>query len=139
MNGYLLDTNVISEARKGQRANRHVRAWLDSVGDEALFLSVLVLGEIRRGIEQIRSTDPAQAGALERWLNGLEQDYHERILPITAAIAQQWGRLNAVRPLSSVDGLLAATAHIHEMTLVTRNVNDIARTGIRALNPFLPS
>ena len=137
MKGYLLDTNVISEARKAQRANSNVLAWFASVEDEALFLSVVVLGEIRRGIEQVRRSDQVQARALERWLNGLERDYRERILPITAPIAQQWGRLSAPRPISSVDGLLAATAFVHELTLVTRNVNDVTHAGVAVVNPFV--
>ena len=137
MNGYLLDTNVISEARKARRANPNVLAWLASVDDEALFLSVLVLGEIRRRIERLRQSDPVQARALERWLNGLERAYAERILPITASIAQRWGLLGAIRPISTVDGLLAATSYVHELTLVTRNFDDVSDTGISVVNPFV--
>jgi predicted nucleic acid-binding protein len=138
MKGYLLDTNVVSEARKGGRTDVHVAGWLESVDDDHLFLSVLVVGEIRKGIEQARSKDPGKARALEGWLAGLVQRYEERVLPITPAVADQWGRLSALRPLSTVDGLLAATAMVHELTLVTRNVVDIDHTGVTLLNPFQP-
>ena len=97
MRGYLLDTNVISETRKGGRINSNVLAWFESVDDDALFLSVLVIGEIRKGIELARSKDPGKARALEKWLKGLEQSYGDQILPITPAVADQWGRLSAIR------------------------------------------
>jgi toxin FitB len=136
VNGYLLDTNVVSEGRKGKRANPNVQGWLDSVDDEALFLSVLVLGEIRKGIEQARPQDSAKVRALERWLSGLERMYADRILPISASIADRWGRLSALRPIDPVDGLLAATALIHNLTFVTRNIAHVAHTGVKILNPF---
>lgn len=136
MSGFLLDTNVASEARKGTRTNPGVSAWLDSVEDADLFLSVLVLGEIRDGVERARPQDPAKACALERWLVGLEQEFGDRALPVTASIADRWGRLKAARPISTVDGLLAATALVHDLTLVTRNVSDVIHTGVKVLNPF---
>ena len=136
MSGYLLDTNVASETRKGKRTNPGVLAWLESVEDADLFLSVLVAGEIRRGVEQARPKDPVKARALEAWLSGLEQKYGDRVLPVTTGVADQWGRLNAIRPISTVDGLLAATALVHDLTLVTRNVTDVAHTGVKLLNPF---
>ncbi len=139
MSGYLLDTNVASEARKGQRANPGVLAWLESVEDSDLFLSVLVVGEIRQGIEQARPRDLPKARALERWLAGLVQNYGDRVLPVTAAVADQWGRLSAIRPISTVDGLLAASALVYDLTLVTRNVTDVAHTAVRLLNPFTAS
>jgi len=139
LRGYLLDTNVASEMRKGRRINASVLAWFESVDSDNMFLSVLVVGEIRKGIEQARSKDPVKAHALEEWLNGLEQRYGNRVLPITPAVADQWGRLSAVRPLSIVDGLLAATAMVHDLTLVTRNVTDVAHTGVNLLNPFTAS
>ena len=139
MRGYLLDTNVVSETRKGRRINPNVLAWLKSVDDDAIFLSVLVIGEIRKGIEQARFKDPVKARALGEWLNGLEQRYGDQILPITQAVADQWGRLSAIRPLSTVDGLLAATAMVHDLTLATRNVTDVAHTGVVLLNPFTVS
>jgi toxin FitB len=137
--GYLLDTNVASETRKGRRINANVLAWFESVNDDDLFLSVLVIGEIRKGIEQARSKDPAKARALEDWLAGLELRYGDRVLPITPPVANQWGRLSAIRPLSTVDGLLAATAMVHDLALVTRNVTDVAHTGVKLLNPFAAS
>ncbi len=139
MRGYLLDTNVVSETRKGRRINPNVLAWFESVDDDALFLSVLVIGEIRKGIEQARSKDPVKARALAEWLKGLEQRYGDQILPITTAVADQWGCLSAIRPLSTVDGLLAATAMVHDLTLATRNVTDVAHTGVVLLNPFTTS
>ena len=139
MTGYLLDTNVASERRKGLRMHPSVMSWFESVDDEDLFLSVLVIGELRKGIEQARPKDPVKAQALEKWLTGLEQRFGERILPVSLPTADLWGRLNTIRPLSNVDGLLAATAVIHDMTLVTRNVADVAHTGVNLLNPFTAS
>jgi len=136
VSGYLLDTNVLSELRKRDRASANVRSWFENVPENDLFLSVLVLGEIRKGIEQARSADATKSHALERWLNGLVREHAERLLPVTPAIADQWGRLSAIRPLSMVDGLLAATALVHDLTLVTRNEADVAHTGVELLNPF---
>lgn len=136
MTGYLLDTNVVSEARKGRRANLGVRRWFDDVDDAALFISVLVAGEIRKGVEQVRARDPVKARALERWLVGLERMYGDRLLPVTPAIADRWGRLAALRPVSTIDSLLAATALVHDLTLVTRNLADVEHTGVVTLNPF---
>jgi predicted nucleic acid-binding protein len=116
--------------------NPGVAAWFDSVEDDGLFLSVLVLGELRKGVERARSNDPIKAVALERWLAGLNQAFGDQVLPITAAVADVWGRVSAIRPISTVDGLLAATAVVHDLTLVTRNVSDVAHTGVRLLNPF---
>ena len=136
MSGYLLDTNVVSEAHKGKRADPGVLAWLESVEDSELFLSVLVIGEIRSGIERARQRDLPKAQALERWLDGLERKYADRVLPVTAPIADQWGRLCAIRPISTVDGLLAASALVHDLTLVTRNTSDVDHTVVKLLNPF---
>lgn len=136
MTGYLLDTNVASEARKGPRTDPNVQAWLESANDGELYLSVLALGEIRKGIEQARSRDPIKARALERWIAKLETIFADRILPVTAEIAERWGRLGAVRPIAAIDGLLAATALVHELVFVTRNVSDVAHTGVDVLNPF---
>jgi hypothetical protein len=139
MKGYLLDTNVVSELRKRQRTHPNVQAWFQSAEEDELFVSVLVLGEVRSGIERIRPSDPAQARALERWLKGLEAGYADRVLPVTAAISDRWGRLSASDPPSAMDGLMAATALAHGLTLVTRNVQDVARTGVKLLNPFQPA
>jgi hypothetical protein len=136
---YLIDTNVISELRKGERADPGVRSWISGVADGELFLSVLVLGELRRGVERIRRRDRASASALDAWLRRLLIAHRERILPITAEIAEAWALLNVPDPLPVIDSLLAATAQIHGLTLVTRNTRDMARTGVRMLNPFEPT
>ena len=135
---YLLDTNVVSEVRK-PRANPHVRAWFAFVPGESLYLSVLTVGEIRRGIERLRRRDPAQAAVFEAWLASLRQHYADRLLPVTSEIADEWGRLNIPDPLPTIDGLLAATARVRGLVLVTRNTADLARTGVRLLNAFAPS
>ena len=132
---FLLDTNVVSEARK-RTADPNVRAWFASVPDSDLYLSVLVLGEVRQGVERLRRRDPARAAVYDEWLSKLLRDYADRIVPVTAEVAQEWGRLNVPDPLPVVDGLLAATARIHGWTLVTRNTSDLARAGVRLLDPF---
>jgi len=134
---YLLDTNVVSEARK-QAADSNVRAWLASVPDADLYVSVLVVGEIRQGIERLRRRDPAQVVVFETWLSTLLHDYADRIIPVTAEVAEEWGRLNVPDPLPVIDGLMAATAKLCGWTFVTRNVADLARAGVRLLNPFNP-
>lgn len=132
----LVDTNVLSELRKGNRAHAAVLAWFDDTDERALFTSVLVLGEIRRGIESIRRKDPLVAAALDQWQRRLVETFGERVLPVDSRIADRWGALNVPDPLPTVDGLLAATALVHEFTLVTRNVRDVERTGARFYNPF---
>jgi predicted nucleic acid-binding protein len=136
VSGFLLDTNVASETRKLRRADPGVLSWLESVDAAELFLSVLVVGEIRKGVELARPRDPVRARALERWLAELERSFWDRVLPVTTTVADQWGRLCALRPTSTIDGLLAATALVHDLTLVTRNLGDVAHTGARLLNPF---
>ena len=133
---YLIDTDVLSELRKGPRGNENVRVWISSVADEEMYLSVLVVGEIRRGIDVIRRRDARKAAALEHWLRRLIVDHGERLLPIDVAIADEWGRLSAARSSPVVDTLLAATARVHGLTLATRNVRDIAWTGVSFVNPF---
>ena len=133
---YLLDTNVLSELRKGPRCNTHVAVWFAPVPDDEIYLSALVIGEIRRGIERLRSRDPRAAAALEGWLTQVITGYRGRILAVDQVVAEEWGRMTAIRPLSTVDCLLAATAKVYGLTLVTRNVTDIAATGVTYLNPF---
>jgi toxin FitB len=133
---YLVDTNVISELRKGSRRNPNLSAWYDSVQGFDLHLSVLVVGEIRKGIENARRSDATQAQALETWLQGLFGIFAGRILPITEAVADEWGRMNAIRPVSTIDGLLAATAKVHSLTFVTRNTSDVKGLGVQLLDPF---
>lgn len=133
---FFLDTNVVSELRKGPRANALVRAWFAGITEEEIHLSVLVIGELRRGIELVRQRDSRQALALERWLARLVADHADRLLPVDGRVADEWGRLSAVRPASMVDTLLAATARVHGLILVTRNLRDVAWTGVSCLNPF---
>ncbi len=133
---YLIDTNIISEVRKADRCDPKVSAWYASIGDDSLYLSVLVVGEIRKGIELARTKDPAQANALEKWLAAVIAAFGDRILQIDDAIAEEWGRMSAKRPVPTIDGLLAATAAVHDMTLVTRNTSDVANLGARILDPF---
>ena len=132
---YLLDTNVISEVRKPS-AHPGVRAWFSSVRGDDLYLSVLTVGEVRQGIERLRGRDRARALVYEQWLETLGRDYAGHILPVSTDIAEMWGRLNAPHALPVVDGLLAATAIVRDLTLVTRNMADVERTGARLLNPF---
>lgn len=133
---FLVDTNVISELRKGARANAKVQGWFRSVDDAELYLSVLVIGELRHGVERLRRRDPPAAANLDRWLHELIERHTDRMLPVDAAVADRWGRLNVPDPIPAVDGLLASTALVHSLTLVTRNVRDVRRTGVRHLDPF---
>lgn len=131
-----MDTNVLSEARKGSRAALGVRNWLVSVDAEDLYVSVLALGEIRRGIEKLRPQAPDQAHVIERWLETLYQEFSDRVVPVSLAIADEWGRMSPPNPLPAIDGLMAATAKVMNLTMVTRNVRHYAGTDLRLLNPF---
>jgi toxin FitB len=133
---FLIDTNVVSELRKAAPDPRVV-AWHERHAMASAFLSVLVVGELRQGIERLRPRDVRRAEALDRWLAGLLNSYRDRMLPVTRAIAEEWGRMNASpQPPPPVDGLMAATARVHRLTLVTRNVAHVARTGVRVMDPF---
>jgi predicted nucleic acid-binding protein len=135
---YLLDTNVLSELRKGQRGDRGVRRWFADCENEQLFTSVLCLGEIRMGIEAVRTRDSAFAARLQTWLEHTIETFEGRIVAVDQETALRWGIASAPISRAPVDELLAATAMIHGMTLVTRNVRDIAGTGVDYLNPFDP-
>jgi len=136
---YLLDTNVVSELRKGNRCDAAVREWFDALDEDEAYLSVLVIGEIERGIERIRKRDPKSATRLRRWLSNLVTTFEDRILPVTLPIARTWGQMGAPNPIPTIDGLLAATAHVHGLTVATRNVNHVQSLDIDCLNPFGPS
>ncbi|WP_267550558.1 type II toxin-antitoxin system VapC family toxin [Rhizobium rhizogenes] len=133
---YLLDTNVISEARRG---NREAIAWLRSVDPSTLYLSVITLGEVMRGIALKRKNDPHAAAHLEEWLRKLRHDHSGRILSITDQIAVEWGRIAAQRPRGDADGLIAATALVHDLIIITRNVGDFDDTGVSVINPWDPA
>ncbi|HZK16161.1 MAG TPA: type II toxin-antitoxin system VapC family toxin [Solirubrobacterales bacterium] len=133
---FLIDTNVISELRKADRADAAVRQWFSGLDDEQIYLSVLTLGEIRRGVESIRRRDADSAASLDRWLETLSDAYAERIITVDRAVCEEWGRMSVPDPLPVVDGLLAATAKLGGLTLATRNVSDIERTGVPWVNPF---
>jgi toxin FitB len=132
---FLLDTNIVSEVRK-RTPDPNVEAWFASVPASDLFLSVLVIGEIRQGIERLVRRDPEQAATFERWLDRLVHIYGDRIVPVTTDVAEAWGKLNVPDPVPVVDGLLAATALVHGWTLVTRNMGDVVGTRVRLLDPF---
>jgi predicted nucleic acid-binding protein len=134
---YLLDTNVLSELRKGQRADRGVRQWFSGCEDERLFTSVLCLGEIRMGIEAVKPRNALFAARLQLWLDHTIENFEERIIAVDQAIALGWGLGSAPVSRAPIDELLAATAKIHGMTLVTRNVKEIEHTGVSYLDPFL--
>ncbi len=134
--GYLIDTNILSELQKGQKANPGVLLWYNNTNSNELFLSVLVVGEIRQGIERLRRRDPEQATRLEARMAKVQSAMAERLLPVSTAIAERWGRNNVPDALPVIDGLLAATALEHDLILVTRNVRDVERSGVRYLNPF---
>lgn len=136
MSGLLLDTNVVSELRKQDRMNPGVQAWWADRQGSQLWLSVLVHGELRRGVELLRRRDEEAAQALDGWLVGLVGEYADRLLPVDERVADAWGRLGIPDAVPVVDGLMVATAIVHDLTLVTRNVGDVERTGVEFLNPF---
>jgi len=133
---FLIDTNVISEVRKGERCDPTVAAWWAGVAEDDLWLSALVLGEIRKGVELARRRDPGKADVLEAWLADVVAGFGDRVLPVDTAVAEEWGRMNAVRPVPVIDALLAATAKANGLTLVTRNGADVASLDVDVLNPF---
>jgi toxin FitB len=133
---YLLDTNVLSETRKRQ-PSPSVAEWISATPPDRLHVSVLTLGEFEQGIARIRGRgDQQQASALERWLQDVETGFADRILPVTLHVAAVWGRQQYRQPLPVIDALIAATARVHGMTVVTRNVTDFELAGVQVLNPF---
>ena len=136
MSGFLLDTNVLSELRKESRCDPGVRDWIEHTVGEELFVSVMVLGEIRRGIERIRIRDKSQARALEKWLRSLTTEFADRTLPVDERVADQWGRLGLQQPVPLLDAFLAATALVHDLSVVSRDEGGFTNTGVRLINPF---
>jgi toxin FitB len=134
---YLLDTNVVSELRKGPLRAAKVASWAESVDAADLGLSVLVVGEIRQGIETLRRRgDGPQAEVFAAWLERLKLEFRDRVLPVDSAVAERWGELRAETALPPVDGLMAATALEHDLVFVTRDVAAVAATGVRVLDPW---
>ncbi|CAM2175440.1 toxin FitB [Burkholderia latens] len=136
---FLIDTNVISEIRKGNRANRGVRAFFRQAEEAGnpLYLSVVTVAELRRGVDLVRRRgDHPQASALDAWVATILSDYASNILPVDIDTGQMWGHLRVADPAHALDKLIAATALINDLIVVTRNVDDFAGTGVRLLNPF---
>jgi len=139
LHAYLIDTNVISEIRKGKRTNRGVRAFFRQAEADAspLYLSIVTVAKLRRGVDLIRHRgDHPQASALEAWMATILSGYASNILSVDIETSQMWGYLRVPDPAHALDKLIAATALINDLTVVTRNVDDFAGTGVRLLNPF---
>jgi hypothetical protein len=133
---YLLDTNVLSETRK-RRPAAGVADWIAATPPERMHVSVVTLGEIEQGIARVRGRgDLYQAAALEYWLRDVESGFEDRVLSVTLPVAAAWGRQQYSQPLPVIDALIAATARVHGMTVVTRNVKDFELAGVPVLNPF---
>jgi len=134
---FLVDTNVLSELRKGVKCHPSVAKWSETeLRSKGGAISVLTIGEIQKGILLLKARDPNQAAALEAWLTGLNQNFFDRILPINTLVALEWGRLNAERPPPAVDSMLAATANVFGLVLATRDINDLKNVPVRTVNPF---
>jgi predicted nucleic acid-binding protein len=133
--GYLLDTNVISETRK-LRADHGVITFLSAADATKLFLSVLTLGELRKGVAAKRRADPVAADALAAWVDGIETTFADHVLPVDVATARHWGELSASWSIPVIDTLIAATAISHGLTLVTRDARDVRSTGVPLLDPW---
>ena len=135
---YLLDTNVVSEFRKEDKCNPGVRRWRSSIAHEETFLSVIVMGELRRGVENVRTRDRAGARKLDIWLSGIRAAYGKQIYDVTSEVCHLWGANPLLWPLQTADALIAATAMHYHLTVVTRNERDFQRCGVDYINPFEP-
>lgn len=134
---FLIDTNVISEARRGPRADFGVREFFHAADADETFLAAITLGELRRGVEKVQLRgDMSQAQLLTQWLENVEQSFTGRVLSFDADCAHVWGRLMAPHPQHPIDKQIAAIALLHDLTVVTRNAADFAGTGVKLLNPF---
>jgi predicted nucleic acid-binding protein len=133
---FLVDTNVVSELRRGRNAAPAVTAWFAAVSAEQVFTSVVVLGEIRRGIEMLARRDKVQAEMLERWYAAMRQQLGTRVLPVDELVMMMWSRISVPDPLPAYNGLIAATALVHGMTVATRNTTDFRRVGATAVDPW---
>lgn len=134
---YLIDTNVISELRKERRADAAVLKWVQSTRPEEHHTSVLVIGELRRGIEQLRRRDGVQARLMDDWLMGMIMKYSGRILPVDMNVCDIWGHMGTPNPVPVVDSFLAATAIAKGLTVVTRDAGILAMKGVKSINPFV--
>lgn len=133
---YLLDTNVLSELRKGTKANDRVRKWSQAHAADQHWISVVSIGEIRKGIELLRLKSPQQCPSFERWLASIKSEFEGQVLDITDEIAERWGALMAKRPRPVADCYLAATAIEHGLAIVTRNTADFADCGVKVIDPW---
>ena len=133
---FLLDTNILSELRKGVHCDPNVSSWAAKESTQAHYISVLSLGEIRKGIELLRKKSPEKCIQLENWLEKLQSDYANCTIAITTEISERWGKLASQRSLPVIDALLSATALELGLTLVTRNIKDFEGLGIPIVNPF---
>ncbi|HXV82692.1 MAG TPA: type II toxin-antitoxin system VapC family toxin [Candidatus Binatia bacterium] len=136
---YLIDTNIVGEARKRRQANRGVRRFFEEAqaDAESIYVSVITIGEIRRGVEIIRYRgDAQQARRLEIWLELILKEYDEHIIDFGYDESQVWGRLRVPHPENAIDKQIAATALTHDLTLVTRNTSHFEGLGVPLLNPF---
>ncbi len=134
---FLLDTNVLSELRKGSKAEAKVLNWSRTHASQRHYISTVSIGEIRKGIELLRKKSPDQCPAFERWLARIKSDFTDDVLDITEEVAERWGVLMANRPRPAVDACLAATALVHGLKIVTRNTVDFEGTGAELVNPWL--
>jgi predicted nucleic acid-binding protein len=132
----LVDTNVVSELKRGRNADSRVLAWFSQMPNEQIFTSVIVLGEVRRGIELMARRDKPQSELLERWYSSVREQLANRVLAVDEAVMTVWSRISVPDPLPAYDGLIAATALVHGMTIATRNATDYRRAGVAVFDPW---